>query len=244
MFVIPAPKGPMHLSFFRLYSSQLPRGTYPNGPTRVYKHALCCLHKYYIRPFVSITQSKENTMSHSGSNHHHAYPINNAGAHFLNGDGMRAVDSDQAMNALMEQYLAQSSGSSTSHHGSTPSLSRRSTDPRTGQSFQHAAGSSTGPGHHHATQASSWVVSSSPQAYGSHPGSGHPGHSTQASAIALHSGDQPSFADLMREMGHEQSRALYVLFILYFLPNSSFPNFFARHNRPHGVLIYLANASL
>lgn len=145
--------------------------------------------------------SPKKAMSHSNSTNSAYSTNNNNAAQYLNDGEIGVTNSDQMFNALMEQYLSQ--GSSSTSHTPVPELSR---DPRTGQTFQRGACPAGGPGQHHTRNSPSWGFSTPPQGYGSFSGPGQTALSTQGPNLA----SQPCFSDLMREMGHEHSRALYV----------------------------------
>jgi hypothetical protein len=117
---------------------------------------------------------------------------------------LRGSNSDQMFNALMDQYL--SSASSSTPTASTayayPLCSHR-IDPQSVQPFRRVTSPSVG----HA-QAS--------PGYAPLDGAGQATPLIPGSDAYLHGGGQPSFSDLMRELSHEQSRALYVF--LYCTP--------------------------
>jgi len=141
-------------------------------------------------------------MSRNSYNHN----SNQGDAFFTGEDDARAANSDQMFNALMNQYLAQSSTSSAG-----PSIAyisphpRQPTDPRATQPLQRTSSSPTGNARP-PSRSQSWNA-----AAGAIPGyTPLPGAGQALPSIASFAGQQPSFSDLMREMSHEQSRALYV----------------------------------
>jgi hypothetical protein len=127
----------------------------------------------------------------------HGYQNLNPTAGYPNDDDehLRASNSDQMFNALMDQYLSTASPTASAAYG-YPLCSHR-IDPQSGQPFQRVTSPSVG----HA-QAS--------PGYGSHNGARQATPLIPGSDAYLHGGGQPSFSDLMRELSHEQSRALYV----------------------------------
>lgn len=144
--------------------------------------------------------SFKHSMSRSSSSRDYQNRSHTGG--YLNDDGeMQAAKPDHMFNALMDQYLSNAASSTVATSvGYDPSLRPQHMDSQSAQPLRQATSPSVG--HVHASQSPIWN-SAAPN-----PGYGQPNRSVPGTGAHFHGGEQPSFSDLMRELSHEQSRAL------------------------------------